>query len=91
MPTTTPSGLPMRVPQASLAEPLKTADDIADDQPQAEDDDPGRSPEEIRRIVGAFQTGTRRGRAAAESRAAEPEDSETPTADSRPAESEGRE
>ncbi len=91
MPTTTPSGLPMRVPQASLAEPLKTADGAADDQPQAEEVDPGRSPEEIRRIVGAFQTGTRRGRAAAQSRDTEPEDAETPPAEPRQIESEGRE
>ncbi|WP_460364443.1 sensor histidine kinase [Actinocorallia lasiicapitis] len=58
---TTPAGLPVRVPQASLAAPLK-------EEPAAsaaeEIEDPGRSPEEIRRIVGAFQIGAKRGRAA---------------------------
>ncbi|GAA0955353.1 sensor histidine kinase [Actinocorallia libanotica] len=57
----TPSGLPVRVPQASLAPALK--DETADTDTPVEDD-PGRSPEEIRRIVGAFQSGTLRGRAA---------------------------
>ena len=71
MPSTTPSGLPMRVPQASLAEPLK-ADETTGEEPD-ENADPGRSPEEIRRIVGAFQSGTRRGRAAAETQATESE------------------
>ncbi|WP_344450877.1 sensor histidine kinase [Actinocorallia aurantiaca] len=57
----TSSGLPVRVPQASLAPPLR--DETNGGEPTAEDD-PGRSPEEIRRIVGAFQSGTLRGRAA---------------------------
>ncbi|MEO3782967.1 nitrate- and nitrite sensing domain-containing protein [Actinocorallia sp. B10E7] len=55
----TASGLPVRVPQASLAAPLR---EESTDEPV--EDDPGRSPEEIRRIVGAFQSGTLRGRAA---------------------------
>ncbi len=57
----TPSGLPVRVPQASLAPPLRD-EPVGEDEPAGED--PGRSPEEIRRIVGAFQSGTLRGRAA---------------------------
>lgn len=57
----TSSGLPVRVPQASLAPSLR--DETSGGEPPAEDD-PGRSPEEIRRIVGAFQSGTLRGRAA---------------------------
>ncbi|WP_460301283.1 sensor histidine kinase [Actinocorallia aurea] len=56
---TTLSGLPVRVPQASLASQLR--DEPAE---TSVEDDPGRSPEEIRRIVGAFQSGTLRGRAA---------------------------
>ncbi|MDX6743296.1 nitrate- and nitrite sensing domain-containing protein [Actinocorallia sp. A-T 12471] len=56
---TTQSGLPVRVPQASLASQLREEPNEA-----TVDDDPGRSPEEIRRIVGAFQSGTLRGRAA---------------------------
>ncbi|MCD0448445.1 nitrate- and nitrite sensing domain-containing protein [Actinocorallia sp. API 0066] len=56
---TTPSGLPVRVPQASLASQLRE-----DPNEAPAEDDPGRSPEEIRRIVGAFQSGTLRGRAA---------------------------
>ncbi|WP_246052511.1 sensor histidine kinase [Actinocorallia herbida] len=57
--STTPSGLPVRVPQASLASQLREEPLEA-----PVEDDPGRSPEEIRRIVGAFQSGTLRGRAA---------------------------
>ncbi len=60
-PDLTPSGLPVRVPQASLAAPLREEPSTTDEQVE---DDPGRSPEEIRRIVGAFQSGTLRGRAA---------------------------
>ncbi|WP_262403031.1 hypothetical protein [Actinomadura sp. CNU-125] len=56
----TPSGLPVRVPQANLAEPLRT-DEPAAPQPD-EDDDPGRSPEDIKRIMGSYQRGTRQGR-----------------------------
>ncbi|MFD0905336.1 hypothetical protein ACFQ11_33520, partial [Actinomadura sediminis] len=59
--STTPSGLPVRVPQANLAEPLRTDEPIAAPQPD-EDDDPGRSPEDIKRIMGSYQRGTRQGR-----------------------------
>ncbi|HEV7931709.1 MAG TPA: nitrate- and nitrite sensing domain-containing protein [Actinomadura sp.] len=59
----TPSGLPFRVPQASLAPALRK------DGPQAgaatEGVDTGRSPEEIRKVMDSYQTGTRRGRSAA--------------------------
>ncbi|MFC7721901.1 nitrate- and nitrite sensing domain-containing protein [Nonomuraea recticatena] len=61
IPAFTPSGLPVRVPQASLAPGLKT-DDAAPAQEQDEDE---RSPEEIRAIMGSFQSGTRLGRAQA--------------------------
>ncbi|MEU4724163.1 nitrate- and nitrite sensing domain-containing protein [Nonomuraea dietziae] len=57
-PAFTPSGLPFRVPQTSLAPGLKT-DDAAQAQQQDEDE---RSPEEIRAIMGSFQSGTRLGR-----------------------------
>ncbi|MEO5878399.1 MAG: nitrate- and nitrite sensing domain-containing protein [Streptosporangiaceae bacterium] len=68
---TTPSGLPLRVPQASLAAPLREepAESV---QPE---EDPGRSPEEIRKIVGAFQSGSLRGRS--DATAAEKSESET--------------
>lgn len=61
----TPAGLPFRVPQASLAPALR-----GDPQPEPEvveepADDGTRSPEEIRKIVGAFQSGTKRGRSEA--------------------------
>ncbi|MCW2883293.1 MAG: histidine kinase [Streptosporangiaceae bacterium] len=56
----TPSGLPFRVPQASLAPPLRNGTPAAES--RTDDDDPGRSPEEIRRIVGSYQRGTLRGR-----------------------------
>ncbi|MGH3244078.1 MAG: sensor histidine kinase [Spirillospora sp.] len=59
----TPSGLPVRVPQANLAEPLRTGEPVgAGGGGPEDDDDPGRSPAEIQRIMGAYQRGTRRGR-----------------------------
>nr|WP_239082042.1 nitrate- and nitrite sensing domain-containing protein [Microbispora rosea] len=57
----TPSGLPFRVPQASLAPALAEEPRRADEADEEED----RSPEEIRKIMGAFQSGTRRGRSEA--------------------------
>jgi hypothetical protein len=68
---TTPSGLPLRVPQASLAAPLR--EEPAE--PVQPEEDPGRSPEEIRKIVGAFQSGSLRGRSEATS--SEKSESET--------------
>ncbi|MGP4024550.1 nitrate- and nitrite sensing domain-containing protein [Actinomadura sp. 3N407] len=60
--STTPSGLPVRVPQANLVEPLRTEErTVAVDQ-EEEQDDPGRSPEEIQRIMGSYQRGSKRGR-----------------------------
>jgi signal transduction histidine kinase len=64
--STTPSGLPVRVPQANLAAPLQT-DEPAAAEPD-EHDDPGRSPEEIQRIMGSYQRGTRLARTAVEAR-----------------------
>ncbi|RFS83381.1 HAMP domain-containing protein [Actinomadura spongiicola] len=58
---TTPSGLPVRVPQANLAEPLRTDEPVVAEEPE-EHDDPGRSPEEIQRIMGSYQRGSRQGR-----------------------------
>ncbi|WP_067894967.1 sensor histidine kinase [Actinomadura chibensis] len=59
----TPGGLPVRVPQASLAAPLKE-DPPAPEAPQPDDDaDALRSPEEVRRMVRSYQEATRRGRA----------------------------
>ncbi|WP_119728969.1 sensor histidine kinase [Thermomonospora amylolytica] len=59
----TPGGLPMRVPQTNLVPQLRTEAPItAADEDAEEDEDLLRSPEEIRRIVGAYQSGTRRGR-----------------------------
>jgi hypothetical protein len=55
----TPSGLPFRVPQASLAPPLRE-DGAAGD--CADDDEEMRSPEELRTMLGAYQRGTVRGR-----------------------------
>jgi hypothetical protein len=56
----TPSGLPFRVPQASLAPPLRNGRPVTES--RSDGQDPGRSPEEIRRIVGSYQRGTLRGR-----------------------------
>ncbi|WP_214414250.1 sensor histidine kinase [Sphaerisporangium fuscum] len=60
-PRLTPSGLPRRVAQANLApelrgEPAAPGDDPSDD---------GPSPEEMRRLMGSFQSGTERGRSEA--------------------------
>ncbi|MEU8796168.1 nitrate- and nitrite sensing domain-containing protein [Spirillospora sp. NPDC048819] len=60
--STTPSGLPVRVPQANLAEPLRADEQAPAAEPEEEQDDPGRSPEEIQRIMGSYQRGTRQGR-----------------------------
>jgi signal transduction histidine kinase len=57
----TPSGLPVRVPQANLAPALRNDAPLTAKR-MAEDDNDGRSPEEIRRSLGAYQTGTQRGR-----------------------------
>ncbi|GAA0981679.1 hypothetical protein GCM10009555_050210 [Acrocarpospora macrocephala] len=57
----TPSGLPFRVPQASIAPSLR--DRPVEDLPEDEDDD--RSPEDIRKIMGSYQSGTQRGRSEA--------------------------
>jgi hypothetical protein len=69
--STTPSGLPVRVPQANLTPSLAKGE-----QPDAVDeaDGPARSPEEVQRIMDAYQLGTRRGRSAAAARATEDED-----------------
>ncbi|MEU6041119.1 nitrate- and nitrite sensing domain-containing protein [Actinomadura sp. NPDC047616] len=74
----TPSGLPVRVPQANLAPPLREDAPAEDEQQDEEPDEPGRSPEEVLRIMGSYQKGTRRGRDEAAramgTRAAEGED-----------------
>ena len=56
----TPSGLPLRVPQANLAPALR--DDAPAAQPNPEEDDDERSPEEIRAMMGSLQSGTTLGR-----------------------------
>lgn len=59
-PAFTPSGLPFRVPQASIAEPLR-----GEAPASVEENEDDRSPEEIRKIMGSFQMGTQRGRSEA--------------------------
>ncbi|WP_241661060.1 nitrate- and nitrite sensing domain-containing protein [Thermomonospora catenispora] len=66
----TPGGLPMRVPQANLVPQLRTEAPITAAESDEEDEELLRSPEEIRRIVGAYQSGTRRGRSDAAKKAA---------------------
>ncbi|MGW4796374.1 sensor histidine kinase [Nonomuraea sp. NPDC004297] len=58
----TPGGLPLRVPQANLAPALR---DDTPTQPDFEENDDERSPEEIRAMMGSLQSGTRRGRSQA--------------------------
>ncbi|MDP4508307.1 sensor histidine kinase [Nonomuraea turcica] len=55
----TPSGLPLRVPQANLAAALREDTPTL---PDHEEDDDERSPEEIRAMMGSLQSGTRLGR-----------------------------
>ncbi|MGI5154330.1 nitrate- and nitrite sensing domain-containing protein [Microbispora sp. CA-102843] len=66
----TPSGLPFRVPQANLAPALAEEPRNAGDAEEEED----RSPEDIRKIMGSFQSGTRRGRSEAAKMLGEEED-----------------
>ncbi|MEO3821034.1 nitrate- and nitrite sensing domain-containing protein [Plantactinospora sp. B24E8] len=68
----TPSGLPIRVRQANLAPALRNSEQQVDPDP-VEEDGP-RSPEEIRRMMSSYQSGTRRGR----SEAARPPDDGAP-------------
>lgn len=68
---TTPSGLPVRMPQASIAPPLRT--DVPD-APRPETAGERRPPEEIHRLVDELRDGTRRGRAAANAQYLPPAD-----------------
>jgi signal transduction histidine kinase len=79
----TPGGLPFRVPQASLAPALRTDGPIGQDEPVDEDD---RSPEEIRKIMGGLQAGTRRGRSDAARLADRLDDPRRPGEGGRPSE-----
>ncbi|MET8323928.1 nitrate- and nitrite sensing domain-containing protein [Micromonospora sp. NPDC005189] len=54
----TDSGLPVRVRQANIAPELR--DDPA--MSEADDEDVARPPEQVRRMMSSYQTGTRRGR-----------------------------
>ncbi|MEU8263060.1 nitrate- and nitrite sensing domain-containing protein [Micromonospora sp. NPDC048999] len=80
----TPQGLPVRVRQANLAPQLR-----ADADPESEASEasaeaaPGRSPEQIRKLMSRYQTGTRRGRD--DARLLTDEDVEPPVADDSPA------
>ncbi|MFI7550014.1 nitrate- and nitrite sensing domain-containing protein [Micromonospora sediminimaris] len=56
-PTRTESGLPVRVRQASLAPALRAAPETVH-----ADEDVVREPEQVRRMMSSYQTGTRRGR-----------------------------
>jgi hypothetical protein len=70
--TYTPAGLPWRVRQASLAPPLRATAPSRPDAPAAEPDEPpARGPEEIRRMMASYQTGTLRGRSEAARRTGE--------------------
>ncbi|AXO35561.1 nitrate- and nitrite sensing domain-containing protein [Micromonospora sp. B006] len=57
----TDAGLPVRVRQASLAPELRHDQTEADDD-AADDDDTARAPEQVRRMMSSYQSGTRRGR-----------------------------
>ncbi|WP_433493763.1 nitrate- and nitrite sensing domain-containing protein [Micromonospora sp. CA-248089] len=57
----TDAGLPVRVRQASLAPELRHDQSAVDDDDTA-DDDTARAPEQVRRMMSSYQSGTRRGR-----------------------------
>ncbi|NED52606.1 histidine kinase, partial [Micromonospora aurantiaca] len=57
----TDAGLPVRVRQASLAPELRHDQTEAEDD-AADDDDTARAPEQVRRMMSSYQSGTRRGR-----------------------------
>jgi signal transduction histidine kinase len=61
-PAQTPSGLPVRVRQASLAAPLRGQSRTSAADTAAGDGRAPRPPEQIRRMMGSYQSGTRRGR-----------------------------
>ncbi|MDQ7905578.1 nitrate- and nitrite sensing domain-containing protein [Phytohabitans sp. ZYX-F-186] len=61
--TLTPSGLPWRVRQASLAAPLRQTPPAPEAQPPASTP---RTPEQTRSMMSSYQSATRRGRAEAE-------------------------
>ncbi|WP_460343460.1 sensor histidine kinase [Actinoallomurus acanthiterrae] len=59
----TPSGLPIRVPQASIAPPLRTDGSPAASADEDRNADTDRSADNVRRSISGLQAGTRRGRA----------------------------
>ncbi|MFY1673857.1 nitrate- and nitrite sensing domain-containing protein [Plantactinospora sp. WMMB334] len=61
-PTQTPSGLPVRVRQASLAAPLRGQSRTSAEDTAAGDGSARRTPEQIRKMMSSYQSGTRRGR-----------------------------
>ncbi|MGI5145095.1 nitrate- and nitrite sensing domain-containing protein [Plantactinospora sp. CA-294935] len=61
-PGQTPSGLPVRVRQASLAAPLRGQSRTSAEDTAAGDGQAPRPPEQIRRMMSSYQSGTRRGR-----------------------------
>ncbi|WP_200212650.1 sensor histidine kinase [Micromonospora coerulea] len=58
-PARTDSGLPVRVRQASIAPELRDDPSMSDADPE---DDEMRPPEQVRRMMSSYQSGTRRGR-----------------------------
>ncbi|MER6593391.1 histidine kinase, partial [Micromonospora purpureochromogenes] len=55
----TDSGLPVRVRQANIVPELRAEQAAADDEP---DEQAARLPEQVRKMMSSYQTGTRRGR-----------------------------
>jgi signal transduction histidine kinase len=85
--TLTPSGLPWRVRQASLAAPLRETPSIPEQPPAPA----ARTPEQTRSMMSSYQSATRRGRAEAERRLGAPQppqpaepDRPAPTGDAEP-------
>ncbi|MFB9839714.1 hypothetical protein ACFFNX_46975, partial [Actinoallomurus acaciae] len=65
---TTPGGLPVRVPQASISPALRTDGQALSSASATAPDDDVPTPEEIRKSFGGLQAGTRRGRTDAAAR-----------------------
>jgi hypothetical protein len=74
----TPAGLPWRVRQTNLTRALRRDPDLAADSGDEPEASRARTPEEVRQMMASYQTGTRRGRSAAEDIGAAPPEPSRP-------------
>ncbi|MBE1531646.1 sensor histidine kinase [Actinomadura algeriensis] len=85
----TPNGLPVRRPQENLVPALRTTVPVVEEVPQTESGEL-RDPEDIRRIFGSYQRGTRQGRADAAPTPADAGDEQSPGDEPSPGDHEPR-